>query len=573
MSRSNSLNPDYHLPPPIPTWVKAATYTSATALAVSTVAMVVLLTIYSHMGIVSFSALAGAEGLSLVFFAVSFYLLNKKQNERIEQIRYVAPPPMEEVVVEREREETPPPDTDLNRRPPPPQTEIPVVGERAEIHPLDADWERRDQERVVLDEDDRPPPLLDADLGEFVEIGGGIPQADLVLSSTSAATTDTREPTPVRSLEYIDEFRRTLPEMFAAGEEFAIAFVSAYYRSTGSRPSRGTIRDIQESIQLLARTVDAILQDKVQLFRFALGALVTSFVEDELLQQFLERENDPMAFLRYLPTMVPEGRAREQEELTTTRHLLTMIANGARIEGRSDQRELQSLYSALQKASRQLTEANQRLEQEQRKEDNDKKIQTAQEKVQDKETEYNGALMGIVDWLFFRCDVEEAQLNEMVANNVSPTIDLIREGILEQLPMIVWQIKGAYGPEGLLSGKIVKAGLYTATAVNGKLIRSQVNKVISSLPLDRRYERALVGLVEQLIPTLTNPIYDVTVGDAGVFSSDPHPFRAAFKDQIVDRRGFNTLVEVPETMDWPGYAAVYAQILRHFAGQLNELRF
>lgn len=594
MNSQPPINSELRLPSSPPMWVKGAFYTSAAALAVSTVAMAVLLTIYPQMGIVGFSLLSGAETISCVLFAVSFYLLNRKQDEHLAKLH----PP--ELIVEQ----------------PPERENRPSSGDgpssfqgrsSADLMP--------EEDHDVIPEDNRggsvvsdtPPVLLSSPIPEenedarsgVRESSSDVPSPTLLhvasedsegeedfelldsgtLSLIPDAVVDVQDnPTldsvPVKSLEYIDGFRKTLPQLFEAGQNFFIAFVSAYARSEGKRPDKKTIGTIQQSFQTLFQVVDTILQDNVQLFRFTLGALVTSFLDEESLSPFLETHKNPMEFVRALASFLPED-ARNPEALESTQGLL-MIAEKTKRTDSKDQKTLQALYTKLQKASAQLKEANRRVDEETRKEDNAKGIEKAEEAQQEKETEFNGALMALVDWLFFKCEPDEMLLKKIVAKHVAPTIETLRTMIMSHIPDILWQIKGAYGEGSPMNNTLVKSAIYGATSFGGKLIRSKVNSAINSVPLAERYRKALIdGFVEIFIPTLMNPFYYATVGDKSTFSSDPHPLRAALKTQMIDLEDFALLrkEEAPESEGWAGYAAAYAKILSRFTEQLNGLRF
>ncbi len=76
--------------PPLPVKLVAATAISATALAITTVALTVLLHLYPHMSVISFSTLTAAEGLSFVAFVVSCCLVHRKRDA---QLAFIQPAP------------------------------------------------------------------------------------------------------------------------------------------------------------------------------------------------------------------------------------------------------------------------------------------------------------------------------------------------------------------------------------------------------------------------------------------------------------------------------------------------
>lgn len=223
--------------PSLPFCVKAIVYTSATALAASTAAMAIFLTIFPNMSVVGYSLLAGAEGLSFATFIVSLLLLHRKQSQVLKRIQRQAKPlPSSSQAQEREL----------------PHQLISQLAQHLKL------------ERVT-----HHPLALGLEESEEIEV---------------ASILETEKP-PLNLL--IEEFQQELPQLFDAIEKLLTSYVKAYHRFYGKSINSEKERSIKKFVELI-RNIDNILNDRQQLSPFAYYLLEQMFSSNEEIFQFLD---------------------------------------------------------------------------------------------------------------------------------------------------------------------------------------------------------------------------------------------------------------------------------------------
>lgn len=617
MNSQPPINPELRLPPPPPMWVKGAFYTSATALAVSTVAMAVLLAINPQMGIVGFSLLSGAETISCVLFAVSFYLLNRKQDEQLAKLRLRLP----ELIVEQpfNGEDSSGGDPSslqgrISRVGPLLEEEhdVPNSGESvvSDTPPELLDSSNLESVHPVLEEDhdvipedngggpavrDTPPVLLDRlilgenegahsrvgeassdvpkptdphvasedlsseDEEDFDLLGSGTlpPMSDVVLRST---TTPIQKAKPKPS---IDQFRDSLPSFIKASERFFISLVSAQARCNGKRPSQKTIANIHEAFKNLNIFIHNILKDNNQLFALLLGNMACACVNGDALSEFLQKNKEPNAFLENFQAFFES----DEEAFRWIDRIVQHAASG--IKTSADRKTFQVLYSALQKA--------------------DKEIRATEDtmnpfvliKIPDRFINYSTALMNLVNWLFMKTNPEPSLISKAVEDNVLSLFDSIAQEDIDFAQFLATSYKKsksaiAEDREKSISiiGKLFS--LLNASWSPFPTLYSILTNAIDKSPLKRDYADTLKRhLVNTLIPILMGFTDEALFSNSSKFSLalnqmfNSPPFKLETRE---DSKPFEFAEEKrPESETSNGSLDLFSKALNQLSDEFDKL--
>ncbi|MCC5832516.1 MAG: hypothetical protein JJU12_05680 [Chlamydiales bacterium] len=419
---------------------------------------------------------------------------------------------------------------------------------------------------------------LDSSEKESSHVGEDLGQAEDIVIPENASEVSASQP--------IDTFRQMLPQIFTAAGELFIAFVTAYARSEKKSQKNNkeliTIKNAFKSLQVLT---DQILQDKLQLLRFTLGALLPFYVDSKSIILYLNKNSNISDFISKLPEFLIKNTEKKEAEieLKSTYNLLNKISSGLEPPKQRNNETFKKLYDKLREASKKLEKA--RLEYENLRQPNNKeKIDKALTTLQMSEVEFNYALVSLVDRLLLEGKTDKDSLYDLVAPLIAQKSVILGPLIFEALfvnfaPLrsgtgILYYVKSLY-LSNFFNDVTIRGGLYTATSFKGKLIHKKAKNVIENFPLAEQYQKSLFEFVEKIIPPLMNPIYFATAGVKGTLKQAPHPFRVAFQEQIIGEESFALpkADENPETHDWPGYAAALVKILNRFTTQLNELKF
>lgn len=489
--------------PPPPAWVRGSVYTSSTVLAVNTIAMTVLLIAYPHIGIIGFTSLAAAEGLAFILFSVSFYLLNRKQDERLAQNSFIirreveVPPPREGTRRERARDAL---NSNAMNNPIHVDPDASVQEER---HLLSEDEQVESTAEEQLDLEDERPFLLAEEIGY---------REDLAPISEEGLATHAREAASLTPEECMDKFCTDLPKFFNAAEKVFVSLVSARSRCKRQAPPRSTLNNIRIAFEQLRLLFENIVKDDNQLFSLILGNMAASSCNDpKTLSNFLQENQDPNNFLLAFPGLFS---AEEPESFIWVERIYTQAAAG--ITSSSDRKTFLALYKELQSADKAMSQIENTMN------------PLVLIKIPNRIITYHTALMNIVNWLYFKTNPEPALIKEVVGNHILAVFDSfsLEEIDLTQLPTSLAEIyenlKSAIEQDRQQPVSII--GKIFTLLNAGRLspfptIYSIMSTAIMKSPLQKARAEALnQHLVKTLMPILMELIEESLFSDSSKFS-------------------------------------------------------
>lgn len=551
--------------PEVPVWTKAATYASASALAVSLITMAVVLGAYPHMSIVNFSLLSSGVGLSFVSFALSYYLLHRKENKRIQALQHKISRknfPSQVNFRESHVSSTHPSLSDPPSRPPsefepPPEEEeeSPLQSEEAvSSETLPEINEERDEETEEVQENENvfecvatQESLIEESCneGQVEESMESILDEEQTVENveTNVEEFTQEEPIPPQQLMPVESLAPPSEEQTLESEDpfeafigsadnFLQTFYSAYQASCGKTLSENEKATLKNSLDDLKTLIMDISQDSLQLVRFSFPSLIDSEKAAVKFVPIILQHNQPADFIHSMATIFPPSDSSEKEEKTVLRSLLSKIATKTTASN-----ALNSLYQDLRKKA------------------NAYQKERNEEKRSNKYGEYYKSLILFTDTLFKNCQFNQTEIDEIISGKNSLPKDILGRFIGSHILFAFQSATEAFKPNGMLSKRLFRMTLSGVLANNGFGIKKSIDLYFSKLPLKSEYIERLTPCIKSLVTILAPALKDALLGN----STLSRTVRSIFTGEE------ETFISyLPPIQDWNTMCAIIHTIFLHY---------